>query len=264
VRRTFVEGFHAHSHHRGNWKMNKTIAEAHELVSVMRDELAKLAASGKVEIVLSPPFISISEVAGLVKGTPIHIGAQDMYWEAKGAFTGEVSPTMVREVCEYVIIGHSERRQFFGETDEGVNKKLRAALAHQLKPIVCVGENLQQNESGQTQAFVSTQVRAAFKDLSREEARGVVVAYEPIWAIGTGKAATGAGANSVIGLTIRGTIADLYDEATAQSVRVQYGGSVNPKNISEFLAQPEIDGALVGGASLVASDFVAICRSAAK
>ncbi len=248
----------------GNWKMNKAIVEAHELVNAMRDELAKLAADGKVEIVLCPPFISISEVAGLVKGTPIHVGAQDLYWEDKGAFTGEVSPTMVKEVCEYVIIGHSERRQFFGETDEGVNKKLRAALAHQLKPIVCVGENLQQNESGQTQAFVSAQVRAAFKDLSREEARGVVIAYEPIWAIGTGKAATGAGANSVIGLTIRGTIADLYGEATAQSVRVQYGGSVNPKNISEFLAQPEIDGALVGGASLVAADFVAVCKAAVK
>lgn len=248
----------------GNWKMNKTIAEARELVNGMRNDLARLAADGKVEIVLCPPFISIPQVVEQVKGTPIRVGAQDLFWEVKGAFTGEVSPAMVRELCEYVIIGHSERRQFFGETDEGVNKKLRAALAHQLKPIVCVGENLQQNEAGQTQAIVGAQVRAAFKDLSREQARGIVIAYEPIWAIGTGKAATGAGANSVIGLTIRGAIADLYDEATAQSVRVQYGGSVNPKNVAEFLTQPEIDGALVGGASLVAADFVAICKAAVR
>lgn len=248
----------------GNWKMNKTIAEARELVNGMRDDLSGLADRGTLEVVLCPPFISIPEVAALVKGTPIHVGAQDLFWEVKGAFTGQVSPTMVKEVCDYVIIGHSERRQFFGETDEGVNKKLRAALAHQLKPIVCVGENLQQNEAGQTRTVVSAQVRAAFKDLSREEARGVVIAYEPIWAIGTGKAATGAGANSVIGLTIRGAIVDAYDEATAQAVRVQYGGSVNPKNVAEFFAQPEIDGALVGGASLVAADFVTICKAAVK
>ncbi len=248
----------------GNWKMNKTIAEARELVNGMRNDLARLAADGKGEIVLCPPFISIPQVVEQVKGTPIRVGAQDLFWEVKGAFTGEVSSVMVRELCEYVIIGHSERRQFFGETDEGVNKKLRAALAHQLKPIVCVGENLQQNEAGQTQAIVGAQVRVAFENLSREEARRVVVAYEPIWAIGTGKAATGAGANSVIGLTIRGAIADLYDEATAQAVRVQYGGSVNPKNVAEFLTQPEIDGALVGGASLVAADFVAICKAAVR
>lgn len=248
----------------GNWKMNKTIAEARELVNAMRDDLARLAAEGKVEIVLCPPFISIPEVAALVKGTPIRVGAQNLFWETKGAFTGEVSPSMVSQVCEYVILGHSERRQFFSETDVGVNKKIKAALAHQLKPIVCVGEDLTQNEAGQTQTFVSAQVRAAFQDLSPADARNTVIAYEPIWAIGTGKAASGAGANAVIGLTIRGTLAELYDEATARAVRVQYGGSVNPKNIAEFLAQPEIDGALVGGASLVAADFVAICRAAVK
>jgi triosephosphate isomerase len=248
----------------GNWKMNKTIAEARELVNAMRDALALLAADGKVEIVLCPPFIAIPEIAALVKGTPVRVGAQNLFWETKGAFTGEVSPPMLNEVCDYAIIGHSERRQYFGETDEGVNKKVKAALAHHLKPIVCVGENLTQNEAGQTAEFVSEQVRAAFQGLSREDARGVVIAYEPIWAIGTGKAASGAGANAVIGLTIRGTLADLYGEATAQAVRVQYGGSVNPKNIAEFLAQPEIDGALVGGASLVAADFIAICRAAVK
>jgi len=246
----------------GNWKMNKTIAEARELVTAMRGELAQLAADGKIEIVLCPPFIAIPEVAALVKGTPLRVGAQNLFWEAKGAFTGEIAPAMLNQVCDYVIIGHSERRQYFGETDESVNKKVRAALAHHLKPIVCVGENLAQNEAGQTQAVVGAQVRAAFKDLARDDARGIVIAYEPIWAIGTGKAASGAGANSIIGLTIRGTLAELYDEATAQAARVQYGGSVNAKNGAEFFAQPDIDGALVGGASLVAADFLAICKAA--
>ena len=248
----------------GNWKMNKTIAEAGELVNALRDDLTHVAANGKVQVVLCPPFIAIPQVAALVKDTPIKVGAQNLFWEVKGAFTGEISPTMLNEVCDYVIIGHSERRQYFGETDEGVNKKMKAALVHHLKPIVCVGENLQQNEAGQTQAVVGAQVRAAFKDIARDDARGIVVAYEPIWAIGTGKAASGAGANAVIGLTIRGALADLYDEATAQAVRVQYGGSVTPKNVAEFFAQPEIDGALVGGASLVAADFIAICKAAAK
>jgi triosephosphate isomerase len=244
--------------------MNKTIAEARELVNAMRDDLTRAAANGKVEVVLCPPFISIPEVAALVKGTPIRVGAQNLFWEAQGAFTGEISPTMLNEVCDYVIIGHSERRQYFGEADEGVNKKVKAALAHHLKPIVCVGENLAQNEAGQTEAVVSAQVRAAFKDIPRDDARGIVIAYEPVWAIGTGKAASGAGANAVIGLTIRGALADLYGEATAQALRVQYGGSVSPKNVAEFFAQPEIDGALVGGASLLAADFVAICSAAVK
>jgi triosephosphate isomerase len=248
----------------GNWKMNKTIAETRELVNAMRAELTRVAASGKVQVVLCPPFLSIPEVAALVRDTPIKVGAQNLFWEAKGAFTGEVSPTMLNEVCDYVIIGHSERRQYFGETDESVNKKVKAALAHHLKPIVCVGENLQQNEAGQTEAVVGAQVRAAFKDIGRDDARGIVIAYEPVWAIGTGKAASGVGANAVIGLTIRGALADLYDEGTAQALRVQYGGSVTPKNVAEFFAQPEIDGALVGGASLLAADFVAICKAAVK
>lgn len=244
--------------------MNKTIAEARELVNAMRDELARLSAGGKTQVVLCPPFISIPEVAALVKGTSIGVGAQNMFWETRGAFTGESAAPMLNELCEYVIIGHSERRQYFGETDDGVNKKIKTALTHHLKPIVCVGENLAQNEGGQTHAFVGGQVRAAFKDIPRDEARGIVIAYEPIWAIGTGKAASGAGANAVIGLTIRGALADLYDEATAQTVRMQYGGSVTPKNVAEFFAQPEIDGALVGGASLVAADFIAICKAAVK
>ncbi len=248
----------------GNWKMNKTIAEARELVNAMRDDLTRLAANGKIEIVLCPPFIAIPQVAALIQGAPLRVGAQNVHWETKGAFTGEVSAPMLNEVCEYVIIGHSERRQYFGETDASVNKKIKTALVHHLKPIVCVGENLAQNEAGQTAAFVGGQVRAAFQDIARDDARGIVIAYEPIWAIGTGKAASGAGANAVIGLTIRGALADLYDEATAQQVRVQYGGSVTPKNVAEFFTQPEIDGALVGGASLVAADFVAICKAAVK
>ena len=248
----------------GNWKMNKTIAETRELVNAMRAELTRVAASGQVQVVLCPPFLSIPEVAALVRDTPIKVGAQNLFWEAKGAFTGEVSPTMLNEVCDYVIIGHSERRQYFGETDESVNKKVKAALAHHLKPIVCVGENLRQNEAGQTEAVVGAQVRAAFKDIGRDDARGIVIAYEPVWAIGTGKAASGVGANAVIGLTIRGALADLYDEGTAQVLRMQYGGSVTPKNVAEFFAQPEIDGALVGGASLLAADFVAICKAAVK
>jgi triosephosphate isomerase (TIM) len=248
----------------GNWKMNKTIAEARELVNSMRADLIGLAATGRTEIVLCPPFISIPEVATLVSGTPIKVGAQNLFWEAKGAYTGEISGPMLNEICDFVIIGHSERRQYFGETDETVNKKLQAALTYHLKPIVCVGENLAQNEAGQTALVVGGQVRAAFQGLPADQARGLVIAYEPIWAIGTGKAASGAGANSIIGLTIRGALADLYGEATAQAVRVQYGGSVNAKNAAEFMTQPEIDGALVGGASLVAADFVAIVKATLK
>jgi triosephosphate isomerase len=248
----------------GNWKMNKTIAEARELVSALRDELARLAAGGKVQVVLCPAYLAVPAVAELVKGTPIRVGAQDLFWETQGAFTGQVAPPMLAEVCEYVIVGHSERRQYFGETDESVNKKTKAALAHKLTPIVCVGENLAQNEAGETAAVVGGQVRAAFAGLSREQARTVVIAYEPVWAIGTGKAATAAGANAVIGLTIRGALAEMYGEEIAQAVRVQYGGSVNAKNAAEFFAQPDIDGALVGGASLVAADFVAICQAAVK
>ncbi len=248
----------------GNWKMNKMTREAHALVTAMKNDLVQLATTGQVEIVLCPPFLAIPAVAALVQGTPIQVGAQNVFWEPKGAFTGEVSPVMVRELCDYVIIGHSERRQYFGETDESVNKKVRAALAHQLKPIVCVGENLQQNEAGQTQAVVSTQVRRAFRNLSRDEAQAIVIAYEPVWAIGTGKAASGDVANTIIDSAIRRTLAELYDETVAQTIRVQYGGSVTPKNAAEFFTQPNVDGALVGGASLVAADFVAICQAAVK
>jgi triosephosphate isomerase len=245
----------------GNWKMNTTLATASELTVALCDELARLVEGGREEIVLCPPFVSIARVGELVRGTGIQVGAQNMYFEPKGAFTGEIAPTMLSGLAQYVILGHSERRQFFGETDEGVNKKIRAALQHNLKPIVCVGENLQQNEAGETNAFVTGQVRAAVAGLTAEQVRGLVFAYEPIWAIGTGKPATGAGANTVIGITIRGALADLYGEEIAQAVRVQYGGSVTAKNIEEFMVQPEIDGALVGGASLKPEEFIAIGKA---
>ncbi len=243
----------------GNWKMFKTVAEATALVREMRHDLEGI---GGVEKVLCPPFTALAAVAELLRPSQIKLGAQDMHWEEKGAFTGEVSPVMLQELCQYVIIGHSERRQYFGETDETVNRKVKSALAHALLPIVCVGENLAQNEARETEAFVGSQVRAALSGLTAAQVTSLVFAYEPIWAIGTGKAATGAGANAVIGLTIRGALADLYGEAAAQAVRIQYGGSVTPENIVEFMAQPEIDGALVGGASLVAAKFVPIVRQA--
>ena len=243
----------------GNWKMFKTVAEATALVREMRHDLNEIDG---VEKVLCPPFTALAAVAELLRPSPIKLGAQDMHWEEKGAFTGEVSSLMLQELCQYVIIGHSERRQYFGETDETVNRKCKSALAHGLLPIVCVGENLAQNEAGQTEAFVSSQVKAALQGLTSAQTQTLVIAYEPIWAIGTGKAATGAGANAVIGLTIRGAMASLYGEATAQAVRIQYGGSVTPENIAEFMTQPEIDGALVGGASLVAAKFVSIVRQA--
>jgi len=245
----------------GNWKMHKTIDEAVSLVKEMRQGLNEVQG---VERVLCPPFVALAAVAELLKPTTIKLGAQNMHWEDQGAYTGEISPLMLKGLCQYVILGHSERRGYFGETDEAVNRKIKAAFAHGLTPIVCVGESLEQHEAGQTEEWVSGQVSAALEGLSAEQVKSMIIAYEPIWAIGTGKAATGAGANAVIGLTIRGTIADLYDETTAQAVRVQYGGSVKPTNIAEFMIQPEIDGALVGGASLRAADFVEIVRIAAQ
>jgi triosephosphate isomerase len=245
----------------GNWKMHKTIDEATALVREMRRELQDIEG---VEKVVCPPFTALAAVAGLVRPPKIKVGAQDMHWEDQGAFTGAVSPLMLKELCQYVIIGHSERRQYFGETDEGVNRKVKAALKHGLNPIVCVGENLAQNETGQTQSVVTAQVRAALQDLTADQVKGLVIAYEPIWAIGTGKPATGAGANTVIGLYIRGTVATMFGEPVAQAQRIQYGGSVSPDNIAEFMSQPDIDGALVGGASLVAAKFVAITRTAAE
>lgn len=248
----------------GNWKMHTTLASATDLVNAMKQELAALVATHKVEIVLCPPFLYLYPVAELTRGTGIGIGAQNMYSEPKGAYTGEIAPTMLADVAQYVIIGHSERRQYFHETDEIVNKKIRAALAHALKPIVCVGEAFETYEMGETDVWIRGQIHAAMQGLTAEQVSGLVIAYEPIWAIGTGRAATGAGANSVIGISIRGALADLYGEQVAQAVRVQYGGSVTAKNIGEFIVQPDIDGALVGGASLKPDEFAAICRAASN
>ncbi len=243
----------------GNWKMFKTVAEAKALAGEVRQAVANI---DQVEVVLCPPFTALTAVKEVIDGSKVGLGAQNMYWENQGAFTGEISPLMLAGLCNYVIIGHSERRQFFGETDETVNKKVKAALAHQLLPIVCVGENLAQYEAGETVAFVGSQVKGAFAGLSAEEAAKIVVAYEPIWAIGTGKNAEAAGANNIIASSIRGTLTALYNESVAQKVRVQYGGSVKPDNIEGFMAQPDIDGALVGGASLKADSFAVLIKGA--
>jgi triosephosphate isomerase len=245
----------------GNWKMNKTIAEARALVAEMTPILREIKG---VEKVFCPSFMALFPVAALLQGTDIGLGAQDMYWEAKGAFTGEVAPGMVAEFCRYVIIGHSERRTYFGETDETVNKKTVAARTANLVPIVCVGETLAEYESGRTAEVVSRQVREGLKGLDPEFASKVVVAYEPVWAIGTGRASTGGNAGAVVRDFIRKPLAEMYGDVTAQAIRVLYGGSVTAANSDEFFGQPDIDGALVGGASLKVDEFVAINKAAAK
>jgi triosephosphate isomerase len=244
----------------GNWKMNNTLSEATDFVRSIRRGLNEIKGTDRV---LCPPFTVLAAMKDLLAATEIELGAQNMHWEEKGAYTGEISPSMLQELCQYVILGHSERRAYFGETDEGVNRKIKAALAHGLTPIVCVGETEAEYDAGRTEEVVGGQVRGCLTGLTAEQVAGLVLAYEPVWAIGTGKAATAAGAGAVIGLTIRGTVADLYDEGTAQAVRVQYGGSVKPANIAEFMAHPDIDGALVGGASLK-PDFVELVRIAAE
>jgi triosephosphate isomerase len=243
----------------GNWKMHKTIAEAVQLAREVREAVVDI---DKVEVVLCPPFVALSAVEDVTANSKVGVGAQNMFWEEEGAFTGEVSPLMLQGLCDYVILGHSERRQYFGETDEGVNKKVKAALAHHIKPIVCVGENLEQNEAGETDEFVGGQVKAAFAGLSAQEATEMVVAYEPIWAIGTGKHAEPADANRTIGHSIRRVLAEIYDDSVAQKIRIQYGGSVKPNNVESFMAESEIDGALVGGASLKAETFVPLVKGA--
>ena len=243
----------------GNWKMNKNIAETRELISAMAETLNQIK---NVEKILCPPFISLQTAHELLKNTEIGLGAQNMYWEEKGAFTGEVSASMIKELCKYIILGHSERRAYFGETDESVNKKLLSAQKFDLTPIVCVGETLEQYESNQTSEVVSKQTKLGLAGLSTEFASRVVVAYEPVWAIGTGKASTSEAANVVIKDVIRKSIAELYGESMAQSIRVLYGGSVTGANAKEFFSQPDIDGALVGGASLKVDDFVQIVNSA--
>jgi len=249
----------------GNWKMYKTIAEARNLVSELVPGLQGIQG---VERVLCPPYTALLAVRALLEGTDIGLGAQDLHWEEAGAYTGEVSPAMIAELCQYVIIGHSERRAYFGETDETVNRKVQAALGHGLIPIVCVGETLEENEAGRTREVVARQVKNGLEriDLGDESwsdrVSSIVVAYEPVWAIGTGRAATGVGANAVLTDVIRPSLEGLYGTQFAESVRILYGGSVKSDNAAEFFSQSDIDGALVGGASLKASDFIAIVQAA--
>jgi triosephosphate isomerase len=244
----------------GNWKMNKTVEQARLLVSEMVPELHTV----DVETVFCPPFTALMAVSAMLAGTKIGLGAQNLHWEASGALTGEESPQMIAELCQYVILGHSERRQYFGETDMTVNKKVKAALAIGLTPIVCVGETLAENEDGQTASVVTRQVKAGLADLTAEQALKLVVAYEPIWAIGTGRAATATGANSVLADMIRPALAEMFGAVTSQQVRILYGGSVTAANAAELFAQPDIDGALVGGASLKSADFIKIVKAAVK
>jgi triosephosphate isomerase len=245
----------------GNWKMNKTAAEARDLINLLRDPLRSIQ---QVEKVLCPPFTSIAAVAEALKDSGIGIGAQNLHWEEKGAFTGEISPGMVTEFCQYVIIGHSERRTYFGETDQTVNKRLRAALKFDLTPIVCVGETLEQYESGLTGEVVSRQITSGLADIESTNATRIVIAYEPVWAIGTGKASSGENANYVHGKIIRPALSGLFGDTNAQSIRILYGGSVTAANASEFFSQSDVDGALVGGASLKPEEFIAITKAAVK
>jgi triosephosphate isomerase len=235
----------------GNWKMHKTIAEALEFVNEVKDRVN----NDKVEAVICAPFTLLKDLKQATKGTNIKIGAQNMHFEEKGAFTGEISPLMLKELdMDYVVIGHSERRQYFNETDETVNKKVLKALEVGIDPILCVGETLEEREAGNTKDICKVQVEKALENVSKEDLAKVVIAYEPVWAIGTGKTATSEDANDVIAY-IREVVANLYGEL-ANEVRIQYGGSVKPSNVAEIMNQSDIDGALVGGASLEANDYV--------
>jgi triosephosphate isomerase (TIM) len=244
----------------GNWKMYKTHTEA---VAFVKELAPALAPFSQVERVVCPPFIALAGVSEALAGTGIEVGAQSMHWEAQGAFTSQVAPTMLQGLVRYVIIGHSECRQYLNETDETVNKKVKAALAYGLKPIIAVGESLTQFEAGQTDTVVTGQVREALAGVDAANLNNIVMAYEPIWAIGTGKNASSEIANRVVGL-VRNTLAELYGKPAAETVRIQYGGSVKPDNMVEYMSQPEIDGALVGGASLKVADFTRLIELAAQ
>ncbi len=241
----------------GNWKMNKTSKEARDLAQKL---IPLVSGVNNRDIVLAPPFTALPAVAEMIKGTEMALGAQNMSWEDKGAFTGEVSAEMLLDLgCKYVIIGHSERRQYFGETDETVNKKLRQALNKGLMPIVCVGETLKEREGGKANEVIERQVAGALKGITAAEMQKIVIAYEPVWAIGTGKTATPEQANEIHSF-IRQKIKAAYGTETADSLRIQYGGSVTPENVSSLMAMPDIDGALVGGASLKPESFAALAN----
>lgn len=243
----------------GNWKMNKSVTEAEDLAGGIKIDLAQCT---EVDVVLCPPFTALKAVSDIITGTQIRLGAQNMHWEKNGAFTGEISAELLRDIyCHFVILGHSERRTYFGETNEIVNRKAKAALANNLLPIVCVGETLEERDAGRMEKVVSEQVRQSLAELDEAAMRKTIIAYEPVWAIGTGRTATPEQAQEVHSL-IRGLLSELYNETTARAVRIQYGGSMKPSNAAELLEQPDIDGGLIGGASLDAHAFVEIVRAA--
>ena len=240
----------------GNWKMNKTPDEARALV----EELIPLVADAECEVVVCPPFVDLCPVSKAIKGTNIHLGAQNIHWAKSGAFTGEISADMLKKFgVEYAIVGHSERRQYFGETDATVNMRAKAALENDITPIICVGESLEQRERGETDEFVASQVRGALEGISADDARRVVIAYEPIWAIGTGRTATAEMAEETI-IVIRKTLRSIFGNDAAETVRIQYGGSMNPQNAASLMAMENIDGGLIGGASLKAEDFSKVVK----
>lgn len=241
----------------GNWKLNKTISEAVALTTALK---GLVAGSNGVEIVVAPPFTALDAVSKVVNGSNIRLAAQDVYWEDSGAFTGEVSAPMLKDIgCDYVIIGHSERRQYFAETNETVNQKVQAALLHNLRPIICVGELLEEREAGRTEKVIESHVTGGITGLTTTELLSCVIAYEPVWAIGTGKTATPEQAQDVHKY-IRDLITRTYSKDVASQICIQYGGSVKPENASELMAQPDVDGALVGGASLDAESFAQIVK----
>ena len=244
----------------GNWKMNKLRGDAEQLTLAIKKELA---GRDEVEVVLCPPFTALGMVGQALVGSRIHLGAQNSHWEKEGAFTGEISPLMLKDAgCQYVIVGHSERRTYFHETDEGVNRKIKAVLGAGMIPIVCVGETLEQRDAGKTEAVIKTQIVNGLVGLGAD-LRRLVVAYEPVWAIGTGRTATPAQAQATHAF-IRRTLAEMGGADTAQAIRIQYGGSVKPANAAELFGQPDIDGGLIGGASLVAAGFVQIVKAAKR
>ncbi|NDJ53688.1 MAG: triose-phosphate isomerase [Chloroflexi bacterium] len=243
-----------------NWKMHKTIQDALDFVKEAKDDLNAITGSDKA---ICAPAVLLAPLKDALAGSNILLGAQNMHWETHGAFTGEISPLMLQGLVDLVIIGHSERRQMFGETDETVNKKIKAALAHDITPIFAFGETLEQNQSGEAAIICSNQVKAGLDGIQVDDAKRVILAYEPIWAIGTGISATPEDANRIIGSVVRATLGELYGEAVAQEMRIQYGGSMKPANVEELMAQPELDGGLVGGASLNPETFIPLVKAAA-
>lgn len=243
----------------GNWKMNNTISQSIELVKEIKEKL-KSSDCENVDAAVCVPATSLMEVKKILEGTSIKLGAQNMHWEESGAFTGEISPLMLNEIgVDYCIIGHSERRQYFGETDETVNKKIKSAIAHNIQPIFCVGETLEQRERDQEEVIVKRQILNGLEDISEIDMEKIIIAYEPIWAIGTGKTATTEEANGMCSF-IRKTIEEKYNSDISEKIIIQYGGSVKPENVSEIMSQKDIDGALVGGASLKADDFINLVK----